>query len=107
MLSLISVHLTATGHSCPRDDWYDFGPIHLGMEGLTAYNMLDWSSTKQRIISHSSNGTEVLACAEADYRGFYMRWCVLFITIDKLVKSIIVVDSKGLYDTIRKFQNWK
>lgn len=40
-------------------------------EGDCTYHIIDWASTKQRRVSHSSYGAEILACAGTDYRDFY------------------------------------
>lgn len=34
------------------------------------YHTIDWASNKQRRIIHSSYGAEILACADADDRGY-------------------------------------
>ena len=62
--------------------------------------MLDWSSSKQHRVSNSSYGAEKLACAEADDRGFYITMCLRSIFPKKCFRHMILVDSKGLYDTI-------
>lgn len=38
-------------------------------EDDTIYYLVDWSSNKQRRISHSSYGAEILACTDGDDRG--------------------------------------
>lgn len=37
------------------------------------FHPIDWKSSKKRRVSHSSYGAEILACADADERGFYVK----------------------------------
>lgn len=64
------------------------------------YHMVDWASIKQRRVSYSSYGAEILACADADDRSFYLKMSFNSIFPSCKFKSTLVVDSKGLYDTI-------
>lgn len=70
-------------------------------------HMLDWHSGKQRRISHSSYGAEILACSDADDRGFYMKECLQSIVPQAKIQHELVVDSKGLYDTITTLHDGK
>lgn len=38
--------------------------------GIDIFHTIDWTSSKQRRVSYSAYGAEVLACADADDRGF-------------------------------------
>ena len=69
-------------------------------EGSEQYYVIDWVSTKQKRISHSSYGAEILACAEADDRGYYIKTGMRSLFPKTGIRSEIVVDSKGLFDTI-------
>ena len=40
---------------------------------MEAYHTIDWHSARQRRVSYSSFGAEILACADADDRGFNLR----------------------------------
>jgi len=62
--------------------------------------LTDWSSHKQRRVSHSSNGAEILACSSGDDRSLYLTgsYGILFPTSD--IRNELNVDSRGLYDTI-------
>lgn len=65
------------------------------------YHLIDWASLKQRRVSYSSYGAEILACTEADDRGFNMKMALQSITQDnKRIPHVLNIDSKGLYDTI-------
>lgn len=64
------------------------------------FHLIDWTSCKQRRVSYSSYGAEILACAEADDRGHYVKQAVQSLFEDKTIKHELTVDSKGLYDTI-------
>lgn len=64
------------------------------------YHMIDWASSKQRRVSHSSYGAEILACTEADDRGFSIKNSYSSLNPNIKIRHELIVDSKGLYDTI-------
>jgi len=45
--------------------------------GPDLFHPIDWCSNKQRRVSYSPYGAEVLACADADDRGHYMKTCLM------------------------------
>jgi hypothetical protein len=63
---------------------------------------LDWSSSKQRRVSFSSIGSEILAAASAADRGFALTESIraLFPHASTPLYFELRVDAKGLYDTI-------
>lgn len=61
---------------------------------------LDWSSVKQRRVTHSSYGAEILAAADADDRGYCMRNILSDLGRGFQLDHVIIVDSKSLFDTI-------
>ena len=69
-------------------------------DGSELFHILDWVSTKQRRISHSSYGAEILACAEGDDRGFYLKMGINSLFPKVKMRNEILVDSMGLFDTI-------
>lgn len=69
-------------------------------DGSDVYHLIDWVSCKQRRVSHSSYGAEILACTEADDRGFNLKQAFKSIAPHDEIKHTLIVDSKGLYDTI-------
>lgn len=65
------------------------------------YHIVDWASVKQKRVSYSSYGAEILACTEADDRGFNIKMAIQSLTTDNThVPHVLSIDSKGLYDTI-------
>ena len=64
------------------------------------YHVVDWASRKQRRVCHSSYGAEILACADADDRGYNLKMAMASLFPAKTFRHILHVDSKGLYDTI-------
>ena len=68
--------------------------------GLQVYHAIDWSSTKQRRICHSSYGAEIIACADGDDRGFHLRGAFRSLFPYRPITNELQVDSHGLYDTI-------
>lgn len=56
------------------------------------FHPIDWTSCKQRRVSHSSYGAERLACADADDRGFYVEQAVQSIFVDMKIKQELNVD---------------
>lgn len=45
----------------------------LRKDGTEIYHAIDWLSTKQKRISHSSYGAEIIACTDADDHGLYLK----------------------------------
>lgn len=66
----------------------------------TIFHAIDWTSTKQCRVSHSSYGAEIIACAEAHDRGYHLKQAIQTIFPSRRVMHELKVDSKGLYDTI-------
>lgn len=50
-----------------------YGTRAITTSGNEAPYLIDWASTNQRRVSHSSYGAEILACSDADDRGFYLK----------------------------------
>lgn len=69
-------------------------------DGSEQFYVIDWVSTKQKRISHSSYGAEILACAEADDRGYYLKMGLRSLFPKANMRNEITIDSRGLYDTI-------
>lgn len=66
----------------------------------TIYHIVDWASSKQRRVSHSSYGAEILACTDADDKGFNIKNAIASLNPSSKINHELIVDSKGLYDTI-------
>ena len=75
--------------------------------GSHIFHILDWTSSKQRRVSHSSYGAEILACAEADDGGYYIKKAMNKMYDTNLIKHQLQVDSRGLYDTITTLHEGK
>lgn len=74
--------------------------LRIEMEhGLDLYHAIDWCSNKQRRVSYSPYGAEVLACADADDRGFYLKSALNSIFTRKPTRNELFSDSRCLYDT--------
>lgn len=69
------------------------------------YHPIDLSSTKQRRVSHTPYGDEILACTEADDLGFYLKPATTNMYPSASIRYCLHVDSKGLYDTIAKLHD--
>lgn len=78
-----------TGIRIPRAD---------GTGGV--YYGIGWTSCKQKRISHSSFGAEIIAAADIDERGFDLRETVREIFPHCHIRHEMIVDSKALFDTI-------
>lgn len=61
---------------------------------------LSWSSHKQRRVSYSSFGAEILAAADADDRGFDLKQSFLSLFPHKPLSHELIIDSKALFETI-------
>lgn len=92
----------------------DYGQTGV-VTGLKAYNdngesvfhVIDWVSSKQRRITHSSYGAEILACSDGDDRGFYFKQAINSVSKRNDVIHVLHVDSRGLYDTISTLHDGK
>ena len=69
-------------------------------DGVDLYHAIDWSSSKQKRVSYSPYGAEVLACAEADDRGYYIKIGLMSLFPNTKVRNELSTDSRCLYDTI-------
>lgn len=78
-----------------------------GKNGESTMHMIDWTSNKQRRVSHSSYGAEILACSDADDRGYYIKQAIIGITKEEKTMHILHVDSRGLFDTISTLHDGK
>lgn len=68
-------------------------------EGGTFYG-ISWTSSKQKRISHSSFGAEIIVAADMDERGFDLRETIREIFPHSHIKHELILDSKALFDTI-------
>ena len=69
-------------------------------DGMDRFHALDWASAKQKRVSYSPYGAEVLACADADDRGFYLKTGLESMFMHTKIRSELSVDSRCLYDTV-------
>ena len=69
-------------------------------QALDIVHAIDWTSHKQRRVSYSSYGAEILACADRDDRGFYIKTALNSMFAASNIGNELLVDSRCLYDTI-------
>lgn len=60
----------------------------------------DWGSSKQRRVTNSSYGDEILACRNADDHGLNLKMAFRSVFENHDFPHTLVVDSKGLFNTI-------
>ena len=77
------------------------------LSGDSIYHVLDWSSQKQRRASNSTYGAEILACVDADDRGFHLKQAFHSLFPMKPLRHILNVDSRCLYDTVTTLHEGK
>jgi len=68
--------------------------------GAALLHPIDWCSNKQRRVSCSPYGAEVLACADADNRGYHLKTAMNSLFIKNKTRNELFTDSKCLYDNI-------
>ena len=68
--------------------------------GVDLFHAIDWSSSKQKRVSYSPYGAEVLACAEGDDRGFYLKAGLSHVFEKTKIRNELTTDSLCLFDTI-------
>ena len=73
----------------------------------TLFYPLDWTSSRQKRVSHSSYGAEILACAAADDRGFFIKECLRSFAPATVCRHLLNTDSRSLYDTITTLHDGK
>ncbi len=66
----------------------------------STYHLIDWTSTKQKRVTYSSYGAEIIACSEGDDRGFNIKNALKSIFPREHFEHTLNVDSKSLFDTI-------
>lgn len=64
------------------------------------YHPLGWTSYKQKSVSYSALGAEILAAADADDRGYDLNLSLQAILRDREVKHKLYVDARALFYTI-------
>lgn len=74
--------------------------LQILMPDKTLFHPIAWSSHKQKRISYSSYGAEILAAADADDRGFHLKQTLHALFPDVDLKHQLLVDSKSLFETI-------
>ena len=65
-------------------------------ESETIYHVIYWASRTQRRACHSSYGAEILACADADDKGYNLKMAISSLFPLDSFKHTLNVDSKGL-----------
>lgn len=67
---------------------------------MDVYHMINRLSIEQRGICHYSYVAEILARADGNDIGFYVRTALRSIFPTVTIRNELVVDSIGLYDTV-------
>lgn len=69
-------------------------------DGTEVFHTPDRVSTKQRRISNSRYGAKILASAQGDDRGYYLKIKLRSLFPKAGIRNEVAVDSMGLYGTI-------
>lgn len=64
------------------------------------YHPIGWTSHKQKRVSYSAFGAEILAAADADDRGFDLKLSLRSILPNSDIRHELFVDARALFDTI-------
>lgn len=64
------------------------------------YHAISWTSHKQKRVSYSAFGAEILAAADADDRGFDLKLSLRSILSGNEIRHELFVDARALFDTI-------
>lgn len=76
------------------------GVLIVGPDATKIYQLMNWTSHKQKRISHSSFGAEIMVCADNHDYGFDIKETLTVLFPKRVFKSKLMVDSRALYDTI-------
>lgn len=68
--------------------------------GNPIFHAIGWTSHKQKRISHSSFGAEIIACGDMDERGHFIREALRDLFPSSGIKHELCVDSRALFDTV-------
>lgn len=79
------------------------GALKLVSTNKRFYHPIARSSSKQKKVSYSSYWAEVLAAAEADERGYFLRDAIISLFPDLSLEHEPLVDSKSLFETKMTF----
>lgn len=108
---LVSTFTDASFNKSAQSGYGQTGTItglHIRLRnGLGIFHPVDWCSTKQRRVSYSPYGAEVLACADADDRGFYFKSGINSIFCEAKIRNELYTDSMCLYNTITTLHEGK
>lgn len=64
---------------------------------IDLYHAIDWASGKQKRVSYSPYGAKVLACAETDDRGYYLKVGLMSMFPGTKMRNELCTDSRCLY----------
>lgn len=64
------------------------------------YHPIAWTSHKQKRVTYSAFGAEILAAADADDRGYDLKLSLASILPDRKITHELFVDARALFDTI-------
>lgn len=64
------------------------------------FHPISWASFKQKRVCYSAYGAEILACTNANDRGFYVKHAVQHLLAQIPELHVFLADSKGLFDNI-------
>lgn len=67
---------------------------------MEIYHLIDWASLKQKRISYSFYGAEILACAHANDRVFQLKMALNNLFQSSNMKHEVIVDSRALHAAI-------
>lgn len=104
--SALLVSFSDTEHGGKYSDYGKTGGvtgIHVVQSGKDEEKFygVNWTSRKQRRISHSSFGTEIIAAADANERGFDLRQNIYEIFPQSDIKHEMLADPRTMLDTIK------
>lgn len=71
----------------------------------TIFHPITWSSHKQRKISYSPFGSEILVVADGDDRGFHIKQTLISRFPYHSVRHKLLVDLKSLFEIITTLHN--
>lgn len=81
--------------------------IHSSAHLYPIFHPLSWTSQKQKRVTYSSFGAEILACADAEDRGHDLKESLKSIFPNTTIQHEILVDSRALFDTITTLHECK
>lgn len=104
-ISNVMIHTFSDASHGAADEIYDQtgglnGLLIQQTNGLDIFHPVSWTSHKQRRVSYSSFGAEILAASNGDDRGYSLKASFLSLFPHQPLQHNLLIDSKALFEAL-------